>query len=175
VVYPLFRRYFKLYHSYPKWLKSQLVRCNTDVRSEFYEFDRYDLRNSFDLVMGRSHTEFPSKLRELMKTYSTMSDENLNALFFFNFGEREFNWLWPYLNINTFNEAIQFYFKFNSELGKFSLDVYGIDKVSALLPAKRLPIQARIFRDWSLISHRLISATKESLRNSLERDQNVIS
>lgn len=65
---------------------------NTDLRSDFYEFDRYDLRNSFDLVIGASHTAFPTKLKDLIKSYIPgMSDENLNALFFFKFEERVFN------------------------------------------------------------------------------------
>jgi len=55
--------------------------------------------------------------------------------------------MFPYLKVNTFNEALQLYFKFNSDLGKLSYKVYGIDKLPSLLPAKKLPVQARFFRD----------------------------
>lgn len=92
VLFPLFRRAFRLYHSYPKWLKDQLVRMNTGIRSEFFEFDRYDLRNSFDLVIGADHQAFPSQLKLLIKSYiAGLSDNDLEALFFFNFEERVFH------------------------------------------------------------------------------------
>jgi hypothetical protein len=67
---------------------------NTDLHSEFYEFDRYDLRNSFDLVMGASHQVFPSKIQELIKSKlasGSLNKDDLGALFYFNFDERVFN------------------------------------------------------------------------------------
>jgi len=65
---------------------------NTDLKSEFFEFDRYDLRNSFDLVMGASHQTFPTELKDLIKSYiPDLPNNDLQALFFFNFEERVFN------------------------------------------------------------------------------------
>lgn len=88
VLFPMFKRAFGLIRKYPNWLKNQLVIMNTDLRSEFYEFDRYDLRNAFDLVIG-SHSRFPNEVETLIKSYiKDMGSESLKALFYFSFDER---------------------------------------------------------------------------------------
>jgi hypothetical protein len=62
------------------------------LKPEFKEFDRYDLRNSFDLVMGASHKAFPTKVKELIMSYIKELDvESQGALFYFSFNERVFN------------------------------------------------------------------------------------
>jgi len=75
--------------------------------------------------------------------------------------------MWPYLKVNSFNEALQLYFDLNSKLGRFSYKVYGVESISTLLPAKRLPIQSRLYRDWSLISHRIISTHRASIKETV--------
>jgi hypothetical protein len=71
--------------------------------------------------------------------------------------------------VKTFDEALQFYFTFNSEIGKLSLDAYGIDNDGKRLPQGKLPSQAILFRDWSLISHRIVSTYRASQEADRER------
>jgi hypothetical protein len=121
---------------------------NVDLRTEFASFDRYDLRNAFDLVMGPTHRSYPEKLESIMLKYiHSMDSESFSALKYFNFNEEVFNWLYPYLKITNFNEALQLYFNLNSDLGKLTLEVYGLERNSLRLPSKKLPIQAKLFRD----------------------------
>lgn len=164
VLFPLFQRLINQNQRYSKWLKHQLSVMNEGVRLEHSDYDKYDLRNAFDLVIGRAHTDYPNKLKELsLKYIHDMDSESLSALLFFNFNERVFLWLWPYLKVNTFNDALQLYFNLNSELGKLSLDIYGLEKGPNRLPSTKLPIQAKLFRDWSLASHKVISTYRASL------------
>jgi hypothetical protein len=156
VINPLLKRLFKLHQTFPSWLKSQLKDMNLNVRSEFNEFDRFDLRNAFDLVMGKEHSKFATQ--ELIRSLvPDMSSESFSALLYFNYTDKVFEWLWPYLKVKDFNEAIQFYFKLNRQVGKLSLAQYGLYSFSPRLQSKKLPIQARLFRDWSLISHKVLS------------------
>jgi hypothetical protein len=167
VLYPLFRRLFNLLYHYPVWLKDQLNKVSSNsIKSEFVEFDRYDIRNAFDLVIGDDHQAFPHIIHDIIKKLvAGMGSESQSALFYFAFDERTFNWLWPYLKVNTFNEALQLYFNLNSELGKLSLQVYGVDRELPRLPAKKLPLQAKIFRDWSIVSQTVISTFRASLES----------
>jgi len=62
---------------------------NLNVRSEFNEFDRFDLRNAFDLVMGKEHSKFETQ--ELIRSLvPDMSSESFSALLYFNFNEKAF-------------------------------------------------------------------------------------
>lgn len=67
---------------------------STDIRSETIEYDRYDVRNAFDLVMGDAQA-FPSRLQHLVLKMlkRPMSSESVSALLYFSFDERVFNWL----------------------------------------------------------------------------------
>lgn len=92
VLFPLFQRLFRQLHRYPSWLKEQLKSLNLNLKSEFIEFDRYDLRNAFDLVIGASHQSYPSELEKILESYiHNMDSESLKALKFFNFDERVFH------------------------------------------------------------------------------------
>jgi hypothetical protein len=65
---------------------------NLNIKSEFIEFDRYDLRNAFDLVIGASHQNYPSELENILKTYiHGMDSESFGTLKYFNFEERDFH------------------------------------------------------------------------------------
>jgi hypothetical protein len=92
-----------------------------------------------------------------------MDSESLKALKYFNFKEREFHWLWPYLKVTTFDEALQLYFSLNSKLGKISLEIYGLERLPTRPLAVKLPAQAKLFREWSLVSHKVISTYRASL------------
>lgn len=148
VLFPLFQRLFRQLHRYPSWLKEQLKSLNLNLKSEFIEFDRYDLRNAFDLVIGASHQVYPNELEKILESYiHGMDSESLKALKFFNFEERVFHWLWPYLKVTTFDEALQLYFSLNSRLGKISLEIYGLDRLPTRPLATKLPAQAKLFRE----------------------------
>jgi hypothetical protein len=92
VLFPLFQRLIRQLQKYPSWLKEQLKSLNLNLKSEFIEFDRYDLRNAFDLVIGASHQVYPNELEKILESYiHGMDSESLKALKYFNFKEREFH------------------------------------------------------------------------------------
>jgi hypothetical protein len=160
VLFPLLKRLFRLHQQFPAWLKSQLSDMNTNVRLEFNEFDRYDLRNAFDLVMGKEHSQF--KTKELILSLTpNMPKELVDSLLYFNFTERVFQWYFPYLGITNFDEAIKFFFKVNRLVGRLSLSEYGLYNMANRLPSRKLPIQVKLFRDWSLISHKVLATFRK--------------
>lgn len=70
-------------------MKNQRVRINTGVRSEFFEFDRYDLYNSFELVLNDANS-IPGKIKDLLTSFikSEMTESDISALLYFNFDLR---------------------------------------------------------------------------------------
>lgn len=69
------------------------------------------------------------------------------------------------MKVTSFDECLQLYFKLNSQLGRLSLDIYGLEEAKRL-PVKKLPIQGRLFQDYSLISHRVISTYRASIKET---------
>jgi len=67
---------------------------SNNIRSDSVSFDRYDIRNAFDLVIGDDHEAFPHIIHDIIKKLiAGMDSESQKALFYFAFDERVFNWL----------------------------------------------------------------------------------
>lgn len=175
VLFPLFAKLIKMYKDHDQWLYNQLIRINTTLRPQFKEFDVYDVRNSFDLVlgldMGGKGSQFPNKIQDLIKKFFPhLLPDDVKALLYFNFDIRVAKWLISKSGATTLNETLELYFKLNSELGKLSLQFYGLDSVRALPSVSKIPSQARMFREWSLISHKIVSIYRASKEKSTEID-----
>lgn len=68
--------------------------------------------------------------------------------------------------LKTFDDGIKAYLKLIRDRATYGLNLLRIDSGNALTRSSRLPYQARLFRAWSRLTHRMVKRLREENSNS---------
>jgi len=89
---PLFARLHRSIASFPMWVKQQHSLMTREYLLHGKEYNRFDIRNAFDLVLG-NHEILRTKLSSIIDSRVELSPEDLSAFMYFGFDDRVFDWL----------------------------------------------------------------------------------